>query len=453
MKKKNQQNFKERNKINSPFILAFIFLAAFNFCEAQQGFVKVRNTHFVINNKPYYYVGTNLWYGAYLGADAAYGNRPRLLRELDHLQKLGVNNLRVVAAAEESDFGLPLSPPFQYKNGTYNETLLQGLDFLLSEMGKRNLHAVLILNNYWDWSGGMSEYVSWATGERIFDPATNKEQTWDQMMNFSARFYKIEEAQKRYRKYINTIVNRKNIYTKKMYKNDPAIMTWELANEPRPSKEGDSTESVKVFSNWVNETAKYIHSIAPNQLVTTGSEGSKGTLNNLDFTAKAHSSKYVDYITFHMWPKNWGWYKFDKPEMEQTKEKTAQYFDEHLAMAQKLNKPIVMEEFGFVRDGEKHAPGTPITARDEYYTFVFQLLKDAKQGGKSLGGLNFWGWGGEGRTTEKDGIWKPGDITYTADPYSEAQGLNSVFNTDSTTLKIIAKYAQEINNSSSVKKK
>ncbi len=434
------------------FILAFILLAGFNSCKAQQDFVKVSNTHFEINNKAYYFVGTNFWYGAYLAADADYGNRARLLRELDHLQKLGVNNLRVMAASEESDFGLPLSPPFQYKNGKYNETLFQGLDFLLAEMGKRNLHAVLVLNNYWDWSGGMSEYVSWATGEKVFDPSVNKEHTWDQAMNFSARFYKIEEAQKRYRKYISTLVNRKNIYTKNLYKNDPAIMTWELANEPRPSKEGDAAESVKVFAKWVDQTAQFIHSIAPKQLVTTGSEGSKGTLNSLDFTLQAHSSKYIDYITFHMWPKNWGWYKADKPEMEKTKENTAQYFDEHLAIAQKLNKPIVMEEFGFVRDGEKHEPGTPTTARDEYYSFVFQHLKDAKQAGKPLGGLNFWGWGGEGRTPQKDGIWKPGDITYTADPYSEAQGLNSIFNTDKSTLEIISKYAHEIDKSSSIKK-
>ena len=452
MKKKNQQKLKKINKNYLSFIWALIFLAAFNFCNAQQDFVKVSQTNFMVNKKPYYFVGTNFWYGAYLGAEAAYGNRDRLIRELDHLQKLGINNLRMVAASEESDFGLPMSPPFQYKNGNYNDTLFKGLDFLLAEMGKRNLRAVLVLNNYWDWSGGMSEYVSWATGEKVFDPSVNKEQTWDQLMNFSARFYQIEAAQKRYRKYINTLVNRVNKYTKKSYKNDPTIMAWELANEPRPSKEGDASESVKVFSKWVDETAGYIHSIAPKQLVTTGSEGSQGTLNSLDFALQAHSSKYINYLTFHMWPKNWGWYKADKPEMEKTKENTAQYFAEHLAIAQKLNKPIVMEEFGFVRDGEKYAPGTPTTARDEYFSFVFELLKNSKQAGKPLGGINFWGWGGEGRTTQKDGMWKQGDITYTADPYSEAQGLNSIFDTDKSTLEIISKYAHEMDKSSLRKK-
>ena len=413
-------------------------------CKAKQDFVKVKNANFTIKDKPYHFVGTNFWYGAYLGADTEYGNRARLIRELNQLQQLGVKNLRIAAASEESDYGLPLSPPFQYKNGSYNEKLLEGLDFLLSEMGKRNMRAVLILNNYWDWTGGMGQYVAWTTGQSVIDPSTKKDQTWDEAIKFSATFYTNQKAQALYQKYISMLVNRKNVFTKQKYNNDPTVMTWELANEPRPSNAGDADEKVKIFAKWVDETAGFIHSLAPKQLVTTGSEGSKGTLNNLQYTQEVHSSKYIDYMTFHMWPKNWGWYKAEKPEMEQTKEKTAQYFSEHLALAKKLNKPLVMEEFGFVRDGEKHAPGSPTVARDEYYKFVFQLLKDSIQAGKPLGGLNFWGWGGEGRTPQKDGMWKRGDVTYTADPYSEAQGLNSIFNTDKSTLEIISKYAHEI---------
>ena len=416
----------------------------------QQDFVKVKGINFTVKDKPYYYVGTNFWYGAYLGADAEYGNRERLLRELDHLQKLGINNLRVVAASEESDFGLPLSPPFQYKNGDYNETLLQGLDFLLAEMGKRNLRAVLVLNNFWDWTGGMSQYVSWATGEDVFDPSVNKEQTWSQAMNFSARFYKIEEAQKLYRKYINTIANRVNIYTKKPYKNDPAIMAWELANEPRPSEEGDASKSVNEFSNWVDETAAYIHSVDPNHLVTTGSEGSKGTLNKLEYAKQAHQSKYIDYTTFHLWPKNWGWFKADKPEtMKKTKENASEYIAEHVEMSGELNKPCVLEEIGFVRDRETFSPDTPVSARDEFYKFILDHLQNSIKDGKSFKGLNFWGWGGEGRGQQSDNMWKPGDITYTADPYSEAQGLNSIYDTDESTLEIISKVAHELEELSS----
>ncbi|MEO6914382.1 MAG: hypothetical protein ABI151_00990 [Chitinophagaceae bacterium] len=450
----NQPIYKKVQTGLLPLIIVLFFLAIFSSCKVQQGFVKVKDTNFVLNKKTYNFVGTNLWYGAYLGADAEYGNRKRLLRELDQLQKSGINNLRVVAASEESDFGLPLSPPFQYKNGAYNEKLLQGLDFLLAEMGNRNLHAVLIMNNYWDWSGGMSEYVSWATGEHVFDPSVNKNQTWDQFMNFSARFYKTEEAQKRYRNYINTLVNRKNVYTNKLYKNDLAIMAWELANEPRPSQEGDASQSVKDFSKWVDQTAAYIHSVDPNHLVTTGSEGSKGTLNKLEYAKQVHQSRYIDYITFHLWPKNWGWYKADKPEtMAVTKENTKQYIAEHMEIAKQLDKPIVLEEIGFVRDGETFSPDSPVTARNEFFDFVLKLLHNSIKEGNSFAGLNFWGWGGEGRAQQKDYMWKRGDITYVADPYSEQQGLNSVYDSDKSTLDILSRYAKDLGNQSSKKEK
>lgn len=417
-------------------------------CQAQQHFVKVEGTNFTINNNPYYYVGANFWYGAYLGADAAYGDRDRLLRELDQLQELGINNLRIVAASEESNFGLPLSPPFQYKNGAYNETLLQGLDFLLAEMGKRNLKAVMVLNNFWDWSGGMSQYVSWATGEPVVDPSTDKEVTWDEMMDFSGRFYQIEASQKLYRKYIKMLVNRENSFTKKAYKNDPAIMSWQLANEPRPLKDGykNNEENVKVFSNWVHETAKFIHAQDPNHLVSTGSEGSMGTLNKLEYAKQAHETEYIDYITFHLWPKNWGWYKADKPEtMESTKKHALEYIIEHVAMSEELNKPSVLEEIGFVRDGETFSPESPTIVRDEFYGFILNLLEESVKEGESFKGLNFWGWGGEGRAQQPDHMWIPNDaISYTGDPYSEAQGLNSIYNTDKSTLDLISKYADKL---------
>lgn len=423
--------------------MALLGLLLFPSCGTNRSFVKVAGTDFTIKKKPYYFVGANFWYGAYLGADADYGNRARLLRELDHLEEVGINNLRIMAASEESDFGLPLSPPFQYESGAYNDTLLRGLDFLLAEMGKRNLRAVLVLNNFWDWTGGMGQYVSWATGEPVFDPGSNENHTWDEAMDSAARFYEMEEPQARYLKYINTLVNRVNTYTKKPYKNDPAIMSWELANEPRPLKDGysDNEGNVRVFSEWVHNTAAYIHSIDPNHLVTTGSEGSKGTLGKVEFAKQAHASEYIDYTTFHLWPKNWSWYDAEKPEtMGQTKENASAYIAEHVELSRQLNKPSVLEEIGFVRDGEKFAPDSPITARDDFYRFILDIVKASVEEGKALSGLNFWSWGGEGRAQQSDYGWKPGDVIYTGDPYGEAQGLNSIYDTDTSTLEMISQY-------------
>src|SRR5215510_7731077 len=60
----------------------------------QSGFVSVKGRHFQLDGKPYYYAGTNLWYGMYLGSPGKTGDRARLARELDQLAEQGVLNLR-----------------------------------------------------------------------------------------------------------------------------------------------------------------------------------------------------------------------------------------------------------------------------------------------------------------------------------------------------------------------
>jgi mannan endo-1,4-beta-mannosidase len=59
---------------------------------AQSGFVTVSRKHFVLDGKPYYFAGANLWYGMYLGSPGKTGDRARLLKELDQLAAQGVTN-------------------------------------------------------------------------------------------------------------------------------------------------------------------------------------------------------------------------------------------------------------------------------------------------------------------------------------------------------------------------
>ena len=46
----------------------------------KDNFVTVNDGHFYRDGKPYYYVGTNFWYGAILGSEGQGGNRQRLCR-------------------------------------------------------------------------------------------------------------------------------------------------------------------------------------------------------------------------------------------------------------------------------------------------------------------------------------------------------------------------------------
>ena len=55
--------------------------------EQGPGFINVNGKQFIRDGKPYYFLGTNFWYGMNLGSSGQGGDRDRLLRELDHLKK------------------------------------------------------------------------------------------------------------------------------------------------------------------------------------------------------------------------------------------------------------------------------------------------------------------------------------------------------------------------------
>ena len=149
-------------KISLYIVIGLSFtLCNLSFAQAPDHFVKVNGKHFEIDGKAYYFLGTNLWYGANLGAENTYGDRERLIKELDFLKSVGINNLRVLGASEGKTQTNTVNPPIQPEPGKYDEQVLQGLDFLLTEMHKRQMYAVIYLNNFWVWSGGMSQYVSW----------------------------------------------------------------------------------------------------------------------------------------------------------------------------------------------------------------------------------------------------------------------------------------------------
>ena len=133
------------------------------------GFVRAAGTKFELGGKPYRIAGTNMWYAAYLGADAPVGNRDRLKRELDRLAALGINNIRIPGSSEFSPLKNSVRPTFRNRTRHFNETLLRGLDHALAEMGRRNMKAVIYLTNFWEWSGGMMTYLYWTNGGRYID--------------------------------------------------------------------------------------------------------------------------------------------------------------------------------------------------------------------------------------------------------------------------------------------
>src|SRR5688572_28732375 len=163
----------------------------------QSGFVTVNGRHFLLDGKPYYFAGANLWYGMYLGSPGKTGDRARLIRELDQLASRGMINLRMLAISETSELKRAVRPAVLLAPKHIDETLWQGLDFLLAEMAKRDMKAVLYLNNFWQWSGGMSQYVAWFNGKPVVDPDVTG--NWNGFMDNSASFYRDAQANDAFR--------------------------------------------------------------------------------------------------------------------------------------------------------------------------------------------------------------------------------------------------------------
>lgn len=405
---------------------------------SQSSFVKQSDGKFKLDNKEYYYIGTNYWYGPYLGLikDPVKGVK-RLEAELDFLKAKGVTNLRVLAGVEgegQINGVKRVEPPLQVKQGKFNVAALDGLDILLDEMGKRNMKAVIFLSNNWEWSGGFLQYLNW--NGLIADSVLRRKLNWDEMRDYVSEFYSCKTCIQAYLKQVSFILNRKNKVNHLQYKNDPAIMAWELANEPRPMRPSANDQ----YNQWINTTAAFIKKIDRKHLITLGVEGEMGTEGIEEFE-KIHSDNNIDYLTIHIWPKNWGWFKGTdiSASFNNVKERTVAYLDKHETVAKKLNKPLVIEEFGLPRDGHSFSPESSITLRDQYYAAIFNIWKESKEKHGVIAGCNFWTFGGSVKPVKGQVFWKEGD-EYLGDPPMEEQGLNSVFETDESTWKLIESF-------------
>jgi mannan endo-1,4-beta-mannosidase len=401
-------------------------------------FVTVRGGKFTLRGKPYYYIGTNYWYGPLLASPGETGDRERLARELDFLAAHGMKNLRILAGAEgPDDQPFRVTPGLQQSPGVYSEELLAGLDYLLAEMGKRDMKAVLYVNNTWEWSGGYAQYLNWHGHGEIPYPL---DKGWPAFMQYAGQFHDCPECIEAYFNHVRFMLGRTNQVTGVRYVDDPTIMSWQIANEPRAVSAGH----IPAFEKWMKEACALFKSLDPNHLLSTGNEGERGSEGRIDLYERLHADPHVDYCTMHIWPKNWRWLNVeDIPgSLESCIELTNEYIDKHCAVASSLGKPIVIEEYGFPRDGHAYTLETTTKSRDKYYANVFAAVARHQREGGPLAGCNFWTFGGVGRPAPGDPFWSKGE-DFVGDPPQEEQGLNSVFDVD-TTIDVIDEYNRQL---------
>jgi mannan endo-1,4-beta-mannosidase len=109
---------------------------------------------------------------------------------------------------------------------------------------------------------------------------------------------------------------------------------------------------------------------------------------------------------------------------------------QHEAIAKKIEKPLIIEEFGLPRDSISFSTKSSTIFRDKFYSEIFLLWQKSKQQSGNIAACNFWAFGGTARPIPNQIFWKKGN-DYMGDPPMEEQGLNTVFDTDESTWKLI----------------
>jgi mannan endo-1,4-beta-mannosidase len=355
--------------LNTVRCVAAVWLAGAASAGAQD-FVRRDGTHLLLGRQRFYYLGTGCYYLAYYAQDTSPGPAGKTWRQmadeiLDRSHDMGLRTIRIWAFNENDDaWALQTAP------GVYREAAWVGFDYVLDRARRLNLRLVMPLVNNWPDYGGMNWYVK-------HSPTADQALVGDA---FHDQFYTNAPCRQAYRNHAAAMIQRTNTINGLVYRDDPTILSWQLANEPRCATDPTGL----TVRDWVYEMAAYVKSLDTNHMVSTGEEGWTDS-QNWEGTRWLLNSACpdVDYAVIHCWPDWW-------PHLWGTTEPTLfhgamAWVRDHLADAGRvLNKPLVLSEYGKTRplDGDY--------GRDFYYRGWFdEVFASASTNGPGAG-LHFW---------------------------------------------------------------
>lgn len=308
-------------------------------------FIRTAGTQFLHSNQPFYAFGVNSYF---LGFCSEISRR----QTLTTAKELGATVVRSWAFLDV-ERRTPGTPAFQYfSDGQIcfddGPDGLERLDALILAAEELNLHLILPFVNHWPDFGGMPLYLKWL---RIGGSITG--------------FYRFPTAREAYQRWVEHLLTRRNTRTGRFYFEEPAVMAWELANEPR----SDDIHSDELL-RWIDDMSRFVKSFDSNHLLAAGDEGffrklSRSHLYNgthgIDFNAILELPA-IDFGTYHMYPQIW-----NQPDYLNF---AAQWISDHNKAARLADKPVLLEEFGLKNNNALAALGS----RDGIYSQWMQQV-------------------------------------------------------------------------------
>ena len=345
----------------------------------QVSFVQTQGAHFELGGRPFYFQGTNFYR---LGIIEKQPDDlvPAILRQFaDHDIKV----LRLWA------FSCGTAHPMirAIVDGTvqYDEEALRRLDLVVASARDADVKLIMPLVNYETEYCSMGWWAQQVTGQT------------DRQL-----FYRDAQIKQLFHRHIATLLDRVNTVNRTRYRDEPAIMAIELANEPHTEDRYEVAHGLapgSLLRGWLDETSRLIRQLDPNHLIATGEEGYKVAPSDRDEGSRhawlSDGTKGADYVgnlslpnvdfaTVHAYPDHWQIPVADFDWFDQ------HYIGDRADRAHEVGKPIVLEETGFSHEIPAGYPDAAVMLawlyraanRSDYAgTMVWQLVPPGTEDG------------------------------------------------------------------------
>jgi mannan endo-1,4-beta-mannosidase len=207
---------------------------------------------------------------------------------------------------------------------TPHEPGLRALDWVVAEAGRRGLHLILTLADFWPSYGGIAQWLAWRG-----TPVADEDRAHPE--RYAARFYGDGQLRDAYAARVRQLAARKNTITGARYGDDATILAWELMNEPRDAP-----------NDWIAFAAAAVRADCT-QLVSLGDEG-------------ARDCPDADLASLHFYPEKQGVARGDEERFGCVA---------IVAAARRVTRPLIVGEFGL------HGEGLSLADRRRAYAAWF----------------------------------------------------------------------------------
>jgi mannan endo-1,4-beta-mannosidase len=348
------------------FILLFVQSTS-----AQSPFVTANGTDFRFSNRDFRFVGVNAWYLQRCAADST--QRYIVDEVFQATEDFGIRVIRTWAF-NASGYGTMREAPYEYL-----EEGLRGLDYVLFKAEQHNIKVILCIENYYADLGGIPAYLQW--GQERFPGKSF----------LRSDFFSDDSLKQWYKYHLKVLAERKNSFTKVVYKDDPVIFGWELMNEAE--NEG---ESAGLLFDWYDEMSRYLRTVDPNHLITTGETGYDTKTDGYADTDYFYNSNHflfngvkgssysnnlllkdVDYGSYHCYPEIWNL----------SKEAALRWMLDHNGIAVNAGKPALLGEYGIAdaKEGTIIFWLRQLKEKGIFHSVVWQYVHPDFTGGDAYG--------------------------------------------------------------------